>query len=230
MGPNLESIFNIMVDRPPQEWIGGLMVALFLSLALAGADMAFRRWVKVQEDTTPLVGLAMVVIFSGMVIAAVSSELKLKGPAGPAGGDSNERSSGGPGRGPGLDRDSRASGRSGGFTSRMADLIFGEPTPTMMDAFFPEEAASAAGKFIEEANRDGETPLDRDALIELLREHLRSPGSPPPPPPRTLTRLPGRRPELDTASHVLILVGQRQLVEDGPGSPWRRGGRSGHRR
>jgi hypothetical protein len=179
MGTDLESIFNIMVDRPPQEWIGGLMVALFLAMALAGAYMAFRRWTKVQDDTTPLVGLAVVVIFSGMVLAAVSSELKLKRPAVPA-GDSNERQRGGPGRGPGF---GSGFGRGGGSTSRMADLILEDADTDHDGRLSPEEAASAAGKFIEEADKDGETPLDRDALIELLREHLRPPGSPPPPPP-----------------------------------------------
>ena len=79
MKPYLESVWNVTLDRPPQEWIVAIVVALFLALALAGANAALRRWVKVTDESVPLVGLAVIAIFCGMVIAGMHIELNNKG-------------------------------------------------------------------------------------------------------------------------------------------------------
>src|SRR5271170_3587496 len=98
MRPYLDSVLDVTLDRSPQEWIVGIVIALFLALALAGVNMAFRRWVKAKDDTVPLVGVGVVAIFAGMVIAGMYFEVHRKVAAGPApvGGGP-----GGPGGGPG---------------------------------------------------------------------------------------------------------------------------------
>src|SRR4051794_19597968 len=100
MSPYLESVIDVLLDRSPQEWIEGLIFAMFLAFAMVGVHVAIRRWTKFQGDTASLAGLATVAIFVGMLITAVGSELKRKravdvGPAVDA------RAPGGPFRGPG---------------------------------------------------------------------------------------------------------------------------------
>ena len=81
MNPASESVTNIMLARSSEEWIAGVMVALILALVLAGAHRACRLLMKDKDDTAVFTGLAIVVIFAGMVIAAVSVQLNLKAAA-----------------------------------------------------------------------------------------------------------------------------------------------------
>ncbi len=161
MRPYLETALNVALDRSPQEWIGGIMAALCLALVLAGAHMACRRWLKPQDDATPLVGLAMVAIFAGMAIAAVDVQMKLRGTAGPS-----------PDARP-PDRPSFRGPWQGGSSTRMANLVFEGADADGDGLLSAEEAAVAAAKFIEEADVDGEGAIDREALITIIRERMR---------------------------------------------------------
>jgi hypothetical protein len=188
MGPYLESVVNVMLDRSPEEWIEGIIVSLFLALALAGAYTVCRRWTKAADDTMPLVVPAIVVIFAGMVLAAGYVHMKLRVPAVTAAGPAENmgpRFDGRPFRGP------------EGFSTRMTNLIF-EAADTDRDGrISTEEAVDAAARFVDEADLNGEGGLDRDALIAALRERLRPPGGAPPPavaPRPAVAPAPGPRP------------------------------------
>ena len=184
MRPDMESVINILLDRSPQEWVEGIMAALFLALGLAGANMAFRRWIKATDDSTPLVGLALIAIFAGMVIATLRVHLRERdfsrptADAGPAGGQFR---GGFPG--------SRTS-------SRMAELIFENADADHDGLLSTEEAATAAATFVKQADTGAKGALDRDVLIGIIRERLRPPGTAatPPPPPPPATSVPADRP------------------------------------
>ena len=38
MSPNLDSVLNVTLDRTPQEWIVGIVIALFLALGAGRAE------------------------------------------------------------------------------------------------------------------------------------------------------------------------------------------------
>src|SRR3954454_12534950 len=129
MRPYLDSVINALLDRSSHEWIEGLLVALLLALALAGAHIACRRWLKVKGDAAPLAGLAVIAIFAGMVIASVYIQVKMRAAAlatvmatnTSAAGGPGAAPGGAPGGGPGPGGGGRGQGAA---TSRMADLIF----------------------------------------------------------------------------------------------------------
>ena len=164
MRPYLDSVLNVTLDRSPQEWIVGIVIALFLALALAGVNMAFRRWVKAKDDTVPLVGLGVVAIFAGMVIAGMYFEVNRRvaagppsaggGPAGPGGGPGGPGGPGGGGRG---------GGGGGRFTTRMATLIFENADADHDGLLTIDEAANAAAKFVHDSDASGKDKLDREA-------------------------------------------------------------------
>jgi hypothetical protein len=172
MRPYLESVVNVLLDRSPEEWIEGIVVALFLSLALAGAYGVCRRWMKATDDTIPLVVPAMVVILAGMVITAGYVQLKLKAPARPTDPASRfdmRRPQGPPFRGREF------------MAVRMGNLIFEAADADGDGRLSPDEAVNAAAKFVEDADVNGEGTLDRDALITALRDRLRPPDGAPQP-------------------------------------------------
>jgi hypothetical protein len=176
MGRYLESVSNAVLDRTPQEWIVGLVVALFLALALAGVLLALRRWVKIQDETAPLVGTALVAIFAGMVIAGIYVQLDRRASAGQAAARGPGGPGGMPGGGPGG-RGGGGGGAGGGrFATTLAGLIFDNADADHDGVITTEEAASAAAKFVHESGSDGKDKLDRDTLANILRERMRPGG------------------------------------------------------
>jgi hypothetical protein len=186
MRPYLDSALDVTLDRSPQEWIVGIVIALFLALALAGVNMAFRRWVKAKDDTVPIVGLGVITIFAGMVIGAMYFEVSRKvaaGPRSPGGGP------GGPGGMPGGPGGGGRGGGGGRMTGRMATLIFENADADRDGLLSIDEAANAAAKFVHDSDTSGKGKLDRDALTSVLRQRLGppggaspAPGAPPPAP------------------------------------------------
>jgi hypothetical protein len=177
MSPNLDSVLNVTLDRTPQEWIVGIVIALFLALALAGVNMAFRRWVKAKDETVPLVGLGVVAIFAGMVIAGMYFELNHRATAGPAAAPG-----GGPGGGPGGPGGGGRGPGGGRFTTRLASLIFDNADADHDGVLSVDEAANAAAKFVHDtdASGKGKGKLDLDTLTAAIRERLGPPGGAPP--------------------------------------------------
>jgi hypothetical protein len=170
MRPYLDAAINVALDRSPKEWIGGIMIALCLALAVAGAHMACRRWLKVKDDPTPLVGLALVAIFAGMAIASVDVQLKMRG-------------------GAAASSDSRPPDRPffrgsfGGYGSRsLTNAIFESADADSDGLLSPEEASIAAAKFIEEIDTGGAGAIDRETLVTIVRERMRPSFGPPGPP------------------------------------------------
>jgi len=179
MRPYLDSVLDVTLDRSPQEWIVGIVIALFLALALAGVNMAFRRWVKAKDDTVPIVGLGVVAIFAGMVIGGMYFEVSRKIAAGPrpsAGGGP-----GGPGGGPGAPGGGGRGGGAGRMTGRMATLIFENADADHDGLLSIDEAANAAAKFVHDSDASGKGKLDREGLTTVLRQRLAPPpgGAPP---------------------------------------------------
>jgi hypothetical protein len=171
MGRYLESVTNVVLDRTPQEWIVGLILALFLAVALAGAYLALRRWAKVQDEMAPLVGTAVVAIFAGMVISGIYVQLDRRANTGTTGAAGPP---GGPGGFPG------GGGRGGGggrFTTTLSGLVFDGADADHDGLITTEEAANAAAKFVHESAADGKDKIDRDTLANILRERMRPPGA-----------------------------------------------------
>jgi hypothetical protein len=173
MGRYLESVSNVVLDRTPQEWIVGLVLALFLALALAGVHVALRRWAKVQDELAPLVGTAVVAIFAGMVIAGIYVQLDRRASTGRAGAAAPP-GGGGPGGFPG------GGGRGGGggrFATNLANMMFDSADADHDGLITTEEAANAAAKFVHESAAEGKDKIDRDTLANIVRERMRPPGA-----------------------------------------------------
>jgi hypothetical protein len=181
MGIYRDSVINILLDREPQEWIVGLVVALFLALALAGAHMAAIKWLKATEGLAPLVAMSIIAIFAGMVIAGIYVQLtpkvtKVAGPPGDGRPPGGGFGGGGGGRGPG------GGGGGGRLATTMTNRILETADADHDGRLSIEEAANAAAKFVKEADTTDKGGLDHDALLNLLRESFRPPGGGPPTP------------------------------------------------
>jgi hypothetical protein len=174
MGSYKDSVVNMLLDRSPQEWIAAIGIALLLALAVAGALVACRRWLKVTDDTAPLVGLALLAIFAGMVFGGVYVRMEQRASARAA---AEAAPPGGPG--PGLGKGKGAGGGIGGFTTRMAGAIIENADVDHDGVLSMEEAANAAAKFVKETDAGGKGGIDRQTLLNALRERLRPPGAAP---------------------------------------------------
>src|SRR3954447_13250452 len=64
----VNSTIDVMLDRSADELIGGILVALLLSLAVAGAFALLRR--KISDATTLITCLALAANLAGMALAA----------------------------------------------------------------------------------------------------------------------------------------------------------------
>jgi hypothetical protein len=173
MGSYLQSVTNALLDRTPQEWIVGLAVALFLALALAGVNVAFRRWAKVQDELAPLVGTGLVAIFAGMLVAGIYVQMGRRATSGATAGAPGP---GGPGGFPGG---GGGGGRGGGgarLATTLAGQVFDNADADHDGMITTEEAANAAAKFVHESAADGKDKLDREGLTNILRERMRPPG------------------------------------------------------
>ena len=183
MDSSRDSYLNLLLDRSSNEWVGALLIALFLSLALVGVHMACRRFLKLKDETAPLVGLGMIAVFVGMLIAGAYVDLAERKPAlsaadgGAATGAGPARGPGGPGGGggPGSGR----GGGPGGFTTRLSSAIIDSADTDHDGALSADEAASAAAKFVKEGGKDGKDKIDREALQALIRERTRPSGGAP---------------------------------------------------
>jgi hypothetical protein len=185
MGSYKDLVVNTLLDRSPQEWIVAIGIALLLALAVAGTLVACRRWLKVTDDTAPLVGLSLLAIFGGMVIGGIYVQLERRGSAG-MGADA--RPPGAPGQGQG-----KAQGKGagfGGFTTRLAGTIIENADVDHDGVLSMDEAANAAAKFVKETDPSGKGGIDRETLQNALRERLRPPGQPQPAPSTTKTAEP----------------------------------------
>jgi hypothetical protein len=180
MGSYKDSVVNTLLDRSPQEWIVAIGIALLLALAVAGALMACRRWLKVADDTAPLVGLSLLAIFGGMVIGGLYIQLERRTSAG-AGADA--RPPGAPGKGQGKGQGKGAG--LGGFTTRLAGTIIENADADHDGVLSMDEAANAAARFVKESDSSGKGAIDRETLQNALRESLRPPGQAQPAPSTT---------------------------------------------
>jgi hypothetical protein len=204
MSRYLESVSNVVLDRSPQEWIVGLVIALFLALALAGVHVALRRWAKVQDETAPLVGTAVVAIFAGMVIAGIYVQLERRANSGTTGAGA---APGGPGGFPGGGPGGRGGGGGGGgrLATNLANMIFDNADADHDGMVTTEEAANAAAKFVHDSAGDGKDKLDRETLVNILRERMRPPGTGSggnPAPPRGESPKAGGTPSPDPAKRA----------------------------
>ncbi len=181
MRARLDSIYNIIVDRSPQEWVVGIGIALLLALALVGVYMLCRRWLKVTDSPAPLAALAIVAIFTGMTIAAVYVHSSLRGRDAPS-----TAGAGGAGRGPGGGQAKAKGGGGGGqlnaFTKKVAERIVANADTDKDGLVSPDEAGTAAAAFIKEADVKEKGGLDSETLLTAIRERGRAGGGAPPQP------------------------------------------------
>ncbi len=153
----VNSTIDVVLDRTADELIGGILVALLLSLALAGAFALLGR--RIRDTTTLITCLALAAILAGMTLAA---------------GFVRSADRQGVRANPGLPRGLPPVVADRGAS--LARLIFEQADDDRDGVLSPEEAARAADRYVKRAEF-----IEGGALNEgLLRSALRRQMLPPP--------------------------------------------------
>ena len=160
----LEAVINAMLDRSPEEWIGAILVALFLALALSGAHTVCHRWAK--DSTMPLVVLAILFNLVAMLFAVGYMQHRGRFGAGPVSRTMSPFSG-------------RRFGGPGSFTAMLAERIFDDADADHDGSLSTDEAVAATTRFVEDIDSEGTGAVNREAMIAALRDRMRSPGPPP---------------------------------------------------
>jgi hypothetical protein len=169
----VDAVVDLLVERTPGELISSLLVALALSFVLAGLFSVWRR--KTSDAVLLLTCLALVVNLAGMLFSASYVRLSWIGQSG------SERAFSPP------------------SLSHHPGLPMGRPPSFLRDAFGTadadrdgwlsvDEAATAAAKFVKEADENGKGAVDIQALLASIHHRYPPPRGvipmePPPPPP-----------------------------------------------
>jgi hypothetical protein len=156
-----ESSIDVVLERSPEELIGGLLVALVLALSLAGVFAMLRR--KTADSTVLLAVLAIVFNLAGMLVAA---------------GYIRETR-------PGARRRAAAEQTVNQVTpERVADtMIEGMCFRILVAAdvdhdgrLSPIEASAAAERLIRGIEDDRKHTVDFRALADVIRQRIKPPG------------------------------------------------------
>ena len=147
MSNYLDSLGNAVIDRSPAELIAAVIIALGLSLVLAGLDFLGRR--KVRDALMPMIVLLIVANLASMAIAAgyFAYMGRLRGSSW-----MNKTPPGVPGADPGL----------------MARRIFRAADKNRDGLLSTEEASVAAADFVRKVDTSGEGLIDTASLERAL--------------------------------------------------------------
>ncbi|SIO58720.1 hypothetical protein SAMN05444166_5786 [Singulisphaera sp. GP187] len=158
MNPQVSSIVDVILDRTPEELIGGVFMALVLALGLSGLFHLIRR--KVSDTSTLIICLALGSNLVAMTVAGAFIRSKFIG-----------------GRASGRDAIMAGPhfpppGMGGIRSSLIASRIF-EAADLNSDRFLSaDEAAFAAAQFVKESGEGGDAPLDEGRLRAAIRTRL----------------------------------------------------------
>ncbi|AGA27558.1 hypothetical protein [Singulisphaera acidiphila] len=157
MNLQVSSIVDVILDRSPEELIGGVLMALVLALGLSGLFHLIRR--KVSDTSTLIVCLALSSNLVAMTVGGAFVRYKFTGGRSLWGARSVEA----PAPPPGI-----PGGRSGFIASRIlesADLN----GDRLLSA---DEAVFAAAQFVKESGEGGDSPLDERRLRAAIWARL----------------------------------------------------------
>lgn len=161
MNPQVSSIVDVIVDRSPEELIGGVLIALVFALGLSGLFHLLRH--KVSDTSTLIICLALSSNLVAMTAGAAFIRYKFTG--GRAQG-SRSRSPEPPMPPPGMP---------GSRTGFMAGRIL-EAADLNGDRFLSsEEAGFAAAQFVKEVGEGGDSPIDEGRLRMAIAARFMSP-------------------------------------------------------
>jgi hypothetical protein len=158
MGGDLSKFTDFVLERSALEWIGALVVALVLSVALMAAFTACGR--KAKDSSTVLVVLALVGNLVGMTIAACYLGLKERAP---------ERAQTRPAV---MSPDAMADFVIDGMASRIVMAADVDKNGCLS----PEEASAAAERFIRLIDAEEQKPVDMRVLGAALKRRIKPPG------------------------------------------------------
>jgi hypothetical protein len=154
----VNSTIDVILDRTADELIGGVLVALLLSLALAGAFALLRR--KISDATTLITCLALAANLAGMTLAA-----------GFVRGEGRQGMRLNPGFRPGVPPPAVVGDRG----ASLARAIFARADADGDGLLSPEEAAGAAERFVKRAEAIEGGALNEGLLRSALRRHMLTP-------------------------------------------------------
>lgn len=160
----LESTVNMILDRSPEGLIGAILIALVLSLVVAGLYTLLHR--RVSDASVLLTCLVLAANVAAMTIAGGYIQFARKGAG---------RSGGGP-----AFRDGRFLPGAGPRGPGMAGRILIAADANNDGVLSAEEATAAATRFVEEVGHG--KPIDEETLRGAIRERLAPPGFFPPGP------------------------------------------------
>ena len=161
MGRNVQSAVDVLLDRSPGEWIGGLLIALALSIALTLAFISCRKTFK--ESPMVLTVLALLFNFAGIAVATGYSGVMVSRPiAAPDGKNSGSEVS------PDIVADSVIDG--------MAMRILISADADHNGILSTKEAVAASERFVNGIESEANGPLDHRMLGSALKRRIKPPG------------------------------------------------------
>lgn len=152
----VNSTIDVILDRTADELLGGILVALLLSLALAGAFALLRR--RIHDATTLITCLALAAILAGMTLAAGFVRCTYSQGVWP--------NQGLPRGLPAVVADRGAS---------LARMIFEQADDDQDGVLSPEEAARAADRYVKQAEFIEGGALNEGLLRSALRRRMLPP-------------------------------------------------------
>ena len=174
----LIATFDALLDMSPETIIAGVVMALLLTLPIAGVYAALRRVGK--EPAMILMALAIVANVLGMVVASGYARSALTGRINRGSIRSGMPRDGGPPFGaPHWPEGGRGEGPR---STMMASLIFEDADVNRDGSLSADEAAAAASEFVKSVAGQDRDSIDSATLGESLRLRLRhqraDPGRP----------------------------------------------------
>jgi hypothetical protein len=159
MSRHVRSAVDFLLGRPPEEWIGALVVALLLSVMLLGVYNLCRR--KMKDASMLLTVAALIVNLAGMVIAA--TYVGLTG----IGASSATQA----GTGEAVSLNALADMLIDGMASRILNGADADHNGRLS----ADEAAAAADGFIKRIDAEEKKPVDMRVLGAVLKRRIKPP-------------------------------------------------------
>ncbi|WP_406695084.1 hypothetical protein V5E97_29010 [Singulisphaera sp. Ch08] len=158
MNPQVSSIVDVILDRSPEELIGGVLLALVLALGLSGLFHLIRR--KVSDTSTLIICLALSSNLVAMTVAGAYIRYKVM--------------EGKPSRRGMMSAGSRLPppGMGESRSMFMASRILEAADRNGDHRLSADEAALLAAQFVKESGGGGDEPISEEKLRAAIRARL----------------------------------------------------------
>ena len=158
MNPQVSSIVDVILDRSPEELIGGVLMALVLALGLSGLFHLIRR--KVSDTSTLIICLALSSNLIAMTVAGAFVRYKFTG------GRPSARAM------RSAEPQFAPPGMHGGRSGFIAGRILEEADLNGDGSLSSDEAVFAAARFVKESGDGEDGPLNEHQLRAAIWSRL----------------------------------------------------------